>query len=320
MRQCFGARPLLLCLGLLLIAHAAGAQPTKADQKRGEGLYYKAKAAQKKGRCGDAIPLFGEALSLLGNDLILFDLAQCLQSEGRATDALHHYLLLNARAPSSPLVAEVNAAVIAIESADERAAYDFYVAYGNATTALPPETRAGEYAAAAAERQHALEEKHPEWRLPAPPKDPVPVTDPPARVEDPPSDVAPNPQPRAQAHPGRTKRLIGLGLGVTGLGAAALGGYYGVIRAGDLKDQASECATDPTCSATGRIDDLNEQGASYNRRGYILAAVGGAAIIGGTVLYISGRKAGKRDAANQMAIIPSIAPGGGVSMTLTGGF
>lgn len=304
---------------LLAMASAAFAQPSKSDKKRGEALYDKAKAAQKKGNCDAAIPQFTEAMGLLGNDFILFDLGQCLQAEGRNTAALHHYLLLNARMPDSPVATVVNEAIAAIESQDERAAYDYYVSYLASSEVQSPERANGEYRVLAEQRKIELAAKHPEWVATAI-KDPdkPPTTDP--DIKEPTGDAMSPAIALSKKRPGRTKKLVGLGLGVAGLATAAVGGYYGVLRAKDLKDQAADCAVDPACKDTNRLDDLNSTGESYNRRGIILAAVGGAAVVGGAVLFVMGRNDAKRAQKADVAVVPSLMPDGSAMVTLSGRF
>lgn len=294
----------------------AAAQPSRKDQKKGEALYDKAKAEKDKGDCAAALPKFAEALALTQNNYVLFDLAQCFERNGEPKQALHHYLLLNARLPTSPLVDAVNDAVAAIEAADERAAYLFYAGYLEAGAALPPEQQAGEYTALAIERKLALETKNPSWSKTEDPDVGKPPLDKPPT--DKPVITTPATKP-APARPGRSKKFLGLGLATVGLGLGGVAGYYGIYRGGQLADDAAACADDPACKDTDRADDLNTKGKLYNKRGYIFGAIGGAAIAGGVVLYWLGHKQAKAGR-KSVTLVPSIDADGGVSALLVGEF
>ncbi|MBK9070266.1 MAG: hypothetical protein IPL79_04590 [Myxococcales bacterium] len=295
----------------------ATAQPSRKDQKKGEALYDKAKAEKDKGDCAAALPKFAEALALTQNNYVLFDLAQCFERTSEPTKALHHYLLLNARLPTSPLVDAVNDAVATIEAGDERAAYLYYAGYLEAGAALPPEQQAGEYTALAIERKLALETKNPSWAKSDDPDVEKPPLDKPDLGK--PDVKVPVTKPRTPARPGRTKKLLGIGLAAAGLGTGAVAGYYGIYRGGQLADDSAACAADADCKDTERADDLNTKGKLYNRRGFIFGAIGGAALAGGVVLYWLGHKQAKAGRTS-VTLVPSIDAEGGVSAVLVGTF
>ena len=128
----------------------------------------------------------------------------------------------------------------------------------------------------------------------APPPIPVVVTPPP---------------PLPERHPGRGQRIAGLGVAALGVVVLGVAGYY-TFKAHDYQNQreelcAKELAAGPTCPWTQAREDadnrLADDGHTAQTRARIGWGVGGAALIGGVVLYVLGRSA---ESAN-VAIVPS---------------
>jgi hypothetical protein len=121
----------------------------------------------------------------------------------------------------------------------------------------------------------------------------------------------PPPPPPAERHPGRTQRIAGIGVAAFGVVVLGVAGYY-TWRAHDYANQrealcAAELAMNPTCMWTDQRekDDnrLADDGRAAQTRARVGWAVGGAAVIGGVVLYVLGRSAEQGDAT--VSIVPS---------------
>lgn len=134
---------------------------------------------------------------------------------------------------------------------------------------------------------------------PAVPPTPDPVVAPP-----------PPPPPPEQQHPGRAQRMAGIGVAAVGVVVLGAAGYYtykvhkyAVEREGFC---TKELANGPTCPWTeereARDNELAKLGHTAQTRARVGWAVGGAALIGGVVLYVLGRDS-ERDGPS-VAIVP----------------
>ncbi|MBA3396449.1 MAG: hypothetical protein H0T89_27710 [Deltaproteobacteria bacterium] len=111
------------------------------------------------------------------------------------------------------------------------------------------------------------------------PREPVrqPVVAPP--ITQPP---ATEPEPVVEtSSPGRGKRVAGLVIGGVGIAAVAAGVYFGLRAKSTASDVEGSESWDP---------GLDQQGKNAERNAIILWSAGGAAILGGGVLYFLGRR------------------------------
>lgn len=115
-------------------------------------------------------------------------------------------------------------------------------------------------------------------RPPPPPVDPI-VTPPP-----------PPPRGDTTSDPGRTKRLIGLGVGAIGVVAVGVAGYYS-YRSFDYASQREDLCNGCVWSTakTDAAARLDADGAAAEDRARIAWVVGGVALIGGAALYLWGK-------------------------------
>lgn len=106
--------------------------------------------------------------------------------------------------------------------------------------------------------------------------------------------------------PGRGERMAGIGL-VAG-GAVAIGG--GVIASVVAKNKFDAIGAD---AAAGRAyNESNGNWKSFETGAGVLYVVGGAAIVGGVVLYVAGRprrEEGRPPAVSSVALRPTVTPG-----------
>lgn len=149
----------------------------------------------------------------------------------------------------------------------------------------------------------------------APPGDPD-RTDPPVEEvgPQPREQVLPDPDPAPAVtrddRPGGTRRLVGIGVGVLGAIAVGVGVYYS-LEAVSLDDKTAKLYE--TMEWTNREEKLELQykrdGDAAETRQIIAYSVGGAAIIGGMVLYVLGSGAAEEP---PVSLVPTA--GGGMAV------
>jgi hypothetical protein len=124
-------------------------------------------------------------------------------------------------------------------------------------------------------------------------------------------DVDPGDDPAEPRDPGRRRRLVGLG--VAGAGVVAVGVAVAITLSarGTYRDAlADHCMNSAaTCDPTGFR--LTQDARSTANVATVISLVGGAAVIGGVVLYVTGRKASSRAETQALYITPAIGAHGG---------
>lgn len=115
---------------------------------------------------------------------------------------------------------------------------------------------------------------------------------------DKPTPIAPKPVepvvPDEPAPPGRTMRIAGIAVGGVGIAALGTGVFFGLRARSQSKDLNSSDEWNPSLDASAHRADRNAK---------ILLGVGGAAVIGGAVLFYLGYRAGAES--SQVALVPS---------------
>ncbi len=133
----------------------------------------------------------------------------------------------------------------------------------------------------------------------AKPSQPAKPVEPPKPVEpanpiEPPKPMPVGPPVDAEpAAPGRTLRISGIAVGGVGVAAIATGVFFGLRARSQSKDLNAADEWDPSLESSAKRADRNAK---------ILLGVGGAALIGGGVLFYLGVRA---EQSSQVAIIPS---------------
>ena len=113
--------------------------------------------------------------------------------------------------------------------------------------------------------------------------------------------------------PGSSRRLIGLGIGGAGVVAVVTGLVFGSLARSDLNKSESHCGSDNLCDQTG-VDLVADAKSSANIS-TALVSLGGAALIGGGILWLTAPK--KSD--SKLRAMPTAGPRH-VGFALTGGF
>jgi tetratricopeptide (TPR) repeat protein len=236
------------------------------------------------GEFDKAIEEFKQAYAISGAPGLLFNVAQAYRLVGDYKQALYFYRTYLRLQPSAGNKADVEARIVEMEKA--------------------------------LAEQKSIEEAKPKGTLPPEGDKTKPAETTPPPVETGPAETAP--EPAAVAPPadpaegrtstrgdGKTKKIIGLATGGVGLALVGTGVYFAM--------QASSAASD--------IEDVSSSGGAWNpdlgqkyadgesaaSTSMILLIAGGAAIAGGTVVYLLGM----RDAADARDIAFVPAQGGG---------
>jgi tetratricopeptide (TPR) repeat protein len=132
----------------------------------------------------------------------------------------------------------------------------------------------------------------------APPRDPLPTEPKLASEPNPGTKVQPAPRVEPNRSAGRAKRIAGLAVGGAGVVGVALGIAFVALAStarNDLSHPAPDTRFDPTLEERMKLDQT--LGATF-------FAIGGAALVTGTVLYVLGKHEGSR----AMAVVPSVSP------------
>ncbi len=158
--------------------------------------------------------------------------------------------------------------------------------YRNYLRASPAARNRAKVEAFIAEMQRCVPAPVPVVSPPTTPQAPAPSTRmPPVRV------VAPRESPAAEGAPhGRSKRIFGLLVAGAGVAVLGTGLYYGL----DARAKSDEVATffERGGMWTARYQALESDGQSAATRAKILGVAGGAALVGGALLYALGWREG----------------------------
>lgn len=107
------------------------------------------------------------------------------------------------------------------------------------------------------------------------------------RVEPTPPQEPLPPRDVPDGDPGAGKRHLGIALGVLGVVGIAAGVHY-TIEVGKDNDNADSCRSTSSCSMM-RINQVNSDGDKHHWLAVGGYSLGGAAIVGGIVLYVLGK-------------------------------
>jgi len=253
----------LVCLGLATPAMAQPKKPTRAQKAKARDLYEEGQRFYNIGEYDQAIEKFKASYVQVPAPLLLFNIAQAYRLSGDCEQALRSYETYLREVPKPANKRQVDQAV---QICEQKIAAE--------TPAEPP----------------------PVAKDPAQPE-PTRVAEAPAEPESEP-EAEVDDEPEAGARPGRTKKIIGIAVGATGLALTATGAYFGL--------QASSQASDIE-EFDGTWDQSWEDKESAQRRNRVLAPVligtGVAAIAGGVFMYLWGDREAT-DAA-ELAVAPT---------------
>jgi hypothetical protein len=122
------------------------------------------------------------------------------------------------------------------------------------------------------------------------------------------------------ASSGGTQRVLGLTLAGAGVVGVGLGAFF-MVRSNDKLDERDAiCPSSTNCEpgAQDRIDTLTNEADSARTASFVSFAVGGAAVLGGAVLFFTA-PSGSAENGVSAALTGRVLPGGG-ALTLNGAF
>jgi hypothetical protein len=239
----------------LLLTTVAAAQPTDPA----ETAYQEGRRHYDLREWDKAIERFKEAYRLRPEERSLFNIAQSYRLKGDCVEATSFYKTFKRNYPAAKNIKTVDGFIASLAECVKN----------------PP---------AKTEPVLVKTEPAPVKTEPAPVKtEPAPVKTDLPRHEPPPP---PAPAPPPPSRPGRGMRIAGLSVGGAGVLVTGVGVYFG-LRARSLASEAEDL--------TGTWDpSIESRGEKAQRSAYIAWGVGGAAIIGGVVLYMMGRSSGEQ--------------------------
>jgi tetratricopeptide (TPR) repeat protein len=257
-------------LTALLLATGAGtvaraAEPVSTEARaEARALYQKGTANYNVGEFQVALQQFKQAYLIQPDPVFLFNMAQCYRQLGDYQNAALQLRAYLRETPDAPNRTELRRLLTEIEQKADQA-----------------RAKANAKSAADAEKARA---EHERTRTTTPTE--------PARAAAPP------------AHPGRTKQIAGLVVGVAGLGLVG-GGIGLAVIAKNEGDQLTAAARDH-----GIFDwDKQQAGKQHQVIGDVLLGVGGAAVATGVVLFVLGRRdASRAERAHALSLTPALAP------------
>lgn len=306
---------LVIAVSLVLVAGRASAQsPSASDKEKARLLHEAGLAEYQAGRYGAAVDAFRHAYKLVPAPGILFNLAQAYRLKGDCRSARRSYkkFLKVSTDASQTALAKEHLATLAHCAGDPAAA---------PAPAAPPATTPPAQPPAPAASTAPPASPAPAPVAPPPAATPAPrATTPPPPA---PAAVPPQPQPagadlsargQIDRHPGRAKRLAGIGLGSAGAAFLIISVYHGLKARSDANE----------------LDDFYQQGGSWtpdladredsldrNRtRAIGFGLVGAIALTGGGIFYWMGNQDEKQAA--QLGVAP--VQSGGAVMSWSGRF
>lgn len=129
-----------------------------------------------------------------------------------------------------------------------------------------------------------------------------------AKAEPPPTPPAPTPlpppPPPPASHGMSSLQYAGIGVGAAGVIAFAIGCYYGKVAL----DRSNQITDQPKgMNWPDNINQIEDEGQSAENKQIALMVIGGAAVVGGVVMYVLGRHSER--ASTEVSIVPT--KGGG---------
>ena len=305
----------LLCSSLSLATTTARAG---SDAPAAQALFNEAKKLMVDGRWAEACPKLEESQKLDPGIGTEFNLANCYEHTGRSASAWAVFLNVAgeakaagqaarekvARDRAAALEPKVSKLIISVRASDvpvkvTRDGLDV----GRSQWATPIPIDAGEHRIVASAPGKKTWEKA--VRVAA---DGVSVT-----VEVPPLQDDPNARSAEseggenganEEHPGRTQRLAGIVVGAVGIAAIGVGTYFGLASRSKRDDADSHCNSDNRCDPDGL--SLRDDALHNGTISTIAFAAGGAALVGGIILFATAPKARSSQSGWQAA--PMIGP------------
>lgn len=116
-----------------------------------------------------------------------------------------------------------------------------------------------------------------------------------------------------------TQKVIGLVAGGVGVAGLVAGAIFGAMTMSSASQQKSDCASPTNCPNPDHAASDHSSGETTATLSTVGFIAGGALVATGAVLYLTAPKSKETSPATALALVPSVAPGGG-ALWLSGGF
>ena len=112
------------------------------------------------------------------------------------------------------------------------------------------------------------------------------------------------------------QKLAGIGVGGAGVVAVVVGSVFGILTAGAISDQKSDCASATSCPRPSQAATDHSHESTDSAVSTAAFIAGGALIAGGAVLFFTAGHGSSETptaapAAARLRLLPSVGPGGG---------
>ncbi len=136
---------------------------------------------------------------------------------------------------------------------------------------------------------------------------------------DPQGEPAPDPEPEAAPVPGRTQRIAGIALGAGGVVAIGVAGAITLSARGKYKDALADHCMGSSSMCDEKGLDITRDARHRANIATVVTIVGGAAVIGGVVLYLVAPKVAAPGGEHALRITPVVGEDG-AAVVLGGAF
>ena len=278
---------------VLMLPAVALAAPGDDDRAIARKEYVEGTREFELGHFDEAIKHYEEAYRHRDNPVLLYNLAQAHRLAGHNAQGLRLYKQYLMRVPDAANREEVSQKIALLEKLIESE---------RMARSMPPEGAVRPGDKAATEPPPVTENPPPPATTPPPPATTTPATTPP---------------PREAEHvgvPGRGLKIAGIVVAAVGIGALAGGIAMGVLT------QKGSDAVAAEAKAGQHFDPAQESKALTDQTVEIaLLAAGGAALVGGVVIYYLGWRQGAREGYRKVVLLPTVGPNV-AALTLEGHF
>lgn len=274
------------CWFVLIVALGAGVAHAQPAPDPAGAAYIEARRLYDIKEWDQAIVKFKESYRLKPEARSLFNIAQAYRLKGDCVEAVSYYRTFKRNYPAEQ-AEKVDKFIVELEPCAKQQAAS--------RPAVPPvpvtePPKPDPVTPVTTPKPEAVTTKPDVTQPEVKPREPVPplvIT--PAITQPPPTE----PEPTVESSsPGRGKRVAGLVIGGVGIAAVATGVYFGLSARSKASDVEGSASWDP---------DLDRRGKTAERNAIILWSAGGAAILGGGVLYFLGRRSAEP---SRLSIIP----------------
>jgi iron complex outermembrane receptor protein len=267
---------------------AARADLPAAKRSEAKAHFEAGQRAFDVGKFDEAAKEFVATYEMIGDPLLLYNIAQAYRLGEKPKEALFFYKRYVSRVPDSPLHKEVEKRIDELNT---------FLSLRKSTTEAQP--------------THVLRPKDGQPELDNPPVNDKPVTPPPDNppdkpakpVDTPPSKPPENPPPQTEGNSGRKLMLAGIGVAALGVVAVAVGAAMSVLAGARSSDLEQAAAMHKSFDAD--LQSIESKGKMYDNVSYAMYAVGGVAAAAGVVLIVLGKKQSEAGPTAQLAPLAS---------------